>query len=385
MKRIYMDNGATSFPKAPGVSEAMVRFIEEIGCNVGRGAYEEAFAAQRVIWDTRERLNHLLDGPDPKQVIFTMNITQSLNMIIKGLLERGDHVLVSPLEHNAVIRPLHQLGDIGVTYDFMKADSIGRIDIEALDAQLKPHTKLVILNHASNVFGTVNDLEAVGKWAKTKGLWYVVDAAQTAGVLPISMAKSQADAIAFTGHKGLLGPQGVGGFIVGEALAATLKPLITGGTGSHSESEIQPEILPDKFESGTPNTVGLYGLNAALQYIEEKGSAQIYAQEMTLTRQFIEGIEGIQGVRVVGPGKDEYRTAVVSLDFGDLDHAEISYYLEKKYGIATRVGMHCAPTAHKHLGTFPQGTVRFSFSSFNTAEEVTFALSAITELLEAFA
>lgn len=381
MNRIYMDNGATAFPKAPGVSDAMKQFIDEIGCNVGRGAYEEAFVAQRVIWEVRERLNRLLDGPDPSQVILTMNITQSMNMLIKGLLKSGDHVLISPLEHNAVLRPLHQLAKQGISYDFMPADAIGRVNLSEAEALVKSNTKLVIQNHASNVFGTVNDIEAIGHWAKSKGLWYVVDVAQTAGVLPISMKNAKADAVAFTGHKGLLGPQGVGGFMITAELAKETESLITGGTGSHSESEVQPEILPDKFESGTPNTVGLFGLRAALEYVENKGIDQIYKREIELTKRFMTGLEGTEGLRIIGPDKDTLRTPVVSLDFPELDNAEVSYYLEKNYGIATRVGMHCAPSAHKHLGTFPQGTVRFSFSSFNTTEEIDLAVKAIKELI----
>lgn len=381
MNRIYMDNGATAFPKAPGVSDAMKQFIDEIGCNVGRGAYEEAFVAQRVIWEVRERLNRLLDGPDPSQVILTMNITQSMNMLIKGLLKSGDHVLISPLEHNAVLRPLHQLAKQGISYDFMPADAIGRVNLSEAEALVKNNTKLVIQNHASNVFGTVNDIEAIGHWAKSKGLWYVVDVAQTAGVLPISMKNAKADAVAFTGHKGLLGPQGVGGFMITTELAKETESLITGGTGSHSESEVQPEILPDKFESGTPNTVGLFGLRAALEYVENKGIDQIYKREIELTKRFMTGLEGTEGLRIIGPDKDTLRTPVVSLDFPELDNAEVSYYLEKNYGIATRVGMHCAPSAHKHLGTFPQGTVRFSFSSFNTTEEIDLAVKAIKELI----
>lgn len=381
MERIYMDNGATSYPKAPGVADAMSNFITNIGCNVSRGAYAEAFEAQRVILELREMLCELMDGPDPKNVIFTMNITQSLNMIIKGLLKPGDHVLISSLEHNAVVRPLHQLLEKGIEYDIMPADEEGTILVDQLDALVKPNTQLVICTHASNVCGTVNPLEKVGAFAKKHDLWFVVDAAQTAGVLPVSMKAFQADAIAFTGHKSLLGPQGVGGFVITSEFAAALESLIVGGTGSHSESEIQPEMLPDKFESGTPNTVGLYGLSAALKYLKETGIDKIHDHEMALTARFIEGLENNKGIRIVGKKTTENRTAVVSLDFLDMDNAEISYYLDKNHGISTRVGMHCAPHAHKHLETFPKGTVRFSFSYFNTTEEVDLAIEAIIKLM----
>ncbi len=381
MERIYMDNGATSYPKAPGVADAMSNFITNIGCNVSRGAYAEAFEAQRVILDLREMLCELFEGPDPKNVVFTMNITQSLNMIIKGFLKPGDHVLISSLEHNAVVRPLHQLLEKGIEYDLMPADEEGTILVDQLDALVKPNTKLVICTHASNVCGTVNPLDKVGEFATKHDLWFVIDAAQTAGVLPVSMKKFQADAIAFTGHKSLLGPQGVGGFVITSEFAKELESLIAGGTGSHSESEVQPEMLPDKFESGTPNTVGLYGLSAALKYIKEVGMDKIHEHEMTLTARFIDGLINNSGIRIVGKKTTDNRTAVVSLDFINMDNAEISYYLDKNHGISTRVGMHCAPHAHKHLKTFPQGTVRFSFSYFNNLEDVDTAIEAISKLM----
>lgn len=381
MERIYMDNGATSYPKAPGVAEAMSNFIINIGCNVSRGAYAEAFEAQRVIWELREMLCDLFEGPDPKNVIFTMNITQSLNMLIKGLLKPGDHVLISSLEHNGVVRPLHQLLDKGITYDLLPADEEGTLITEGLDALVKPNTKLIVCTHASNVCGSVNPLEQIGDFAEKHDLWFVVDAAQTAGVIPVSMKKFKTDAIAFTGHKSLLGPQGVGGFVITDEFADALESLIVGGTGSHSESEIQPEMLPDKFESGTPNTVGLYGLSAAIKYLKEVGIDKIHEHEMALTARFIDGLINNTGIRIIGKKTTEHRTAVVSLDFIGMDNAEMSYYLDKNYGISTRVGMHCAPHAHKHLKTFPQGTVRFSFSYFNTREQVDEAIEAIIKLM----
>lgn len=377
-----MDNGATSYPKAPGVAEAMSHFILNVGCNVGRGAYAEAFEAQRKIWELREMLCEMFEGPDPKNVVFTMNVTQSLNMLIKGLLKSGDHVLISPMEHNAVVRPLQQLTEIGVSYDLLPADETGFVDVSRMAACVKPNTKAIICTHASNVCGTVNPLQVIGEFAENADLWFIVDAAQTAGVLPVSMKLFKADAIAFTGHKSLLGPQGVGGFVLTDALNTALSSLISGGTGSHSESVIQPEFLPDKFESGTPNTVGLYGLHAAMKFIQSEGMAQIFAHEMMLTERFINAVQKIDGIRIAGKTGIEDRTAVVSLDFVNCDNAEISYCLEKSNGISTRVGMHCAPLAHKQLNTFPQGTVRFSFSYFNTIEEIDEATEAIKTLLQ---
>ncbi len=389
MTQIYLDNGATAFPKAPGVAEAMSQFILENGASVGRGAYASALETQRTLWGLREKLNELFEGPDPRHVIFTMNVTQSLNMLIKGSLKSGDHVLVSPMEHNAVIRPLFQLKEEGVTYDYLPANAVGQIsgDREALDKCIKPNTKMVIATHASNVCGSVNDLRTLGEWATEKGFYFLVDAAQTAGILAVSMKDFCADAIAFTGHKGLLGPQGTGGFVISERFNQVVSPLIAGGTGSLSESESQPDFLPDKFESGTPNTVGLYGLNVALDYILKNREA-IHQTEMALTEKFIEGItvleqseDGNGRIKLVGIEGTKMRTAVVAVAFSDVDPSEVSYLLERQFGIATRVGLHCAPVAHKHLGTFPRGVVRFSFSAFNTIEEINMALEALKTIL----
>lgn len=388
MKRIYLDNGATSFPKAPGVAEAMMHYMTALGTNVGRGAYAEAFEAQRAILELREAFCRFFEAEAPEQVVFTSNVTESLNVIIKGLLAPGDHVLISPLEHNAVLRPLHQLTEQGVSYGFLPADPLGKVDVTALaalDPDVVNATKLVICTHASNVFGTVNDLEAIGTWCKDHDLYFAVDVAQTAGVLPVSMVKCHADAVAFTGHKGLLGPPGTGGMCLSKRLSDVLKPLILGGTGSHSESECQPELMPDKFESGTPNTVGLYGLQAGLAYVESLGLEAIHRHEMVLVAALIAGIEALDakygGIRVVGPGPQALRTGVVAIAFKDFDPSEVSFYMEKHYGIASRVGLHCAPLAHKHLGTFPEGTLRLSVSIFNSLADIEAALEAIDEVI----
>lgn len=380
MNKIYMDNGATSFPKAPKVSSAMCQYIEEIGTNVGRGAYENAFEAQRIIEETREKLCQLFNFDNTSNVIFTKNITESMNVIIKGLLNDGDHAIVSSLEHNAVMRPLTSLQAEGITFDRAEHDSEGNLIIDSIEPLIKANTKAIIMTHASNVCGTILDLESVGAIAKKHNLFFIIDAAQTAGLIEVDMQKLQADAIAFTGHKGLLGPQGTGGFLIKDELAKEIPPFIEGGTGSKSDSEEQPMYLPDKYESGTPNTVGLFGLHAALCYLEEKGIQNILAVEHARTQQFIDGIAAMNDVRIVGTQNLDKRTAVVSLDFSPRDNAEISWTLEQSHGIATRVGMHCAPAAHKALSTFPQGTVRFSFSSFTTEEEVNIAIQAIKNL-----
>lgn len=381
MNRIYLDNGATSFPKAPGVSEAMCHYIDKIGCNVGRGSYAEAFDAQRVIQEVREKLCLLFNFDHSNHVVLTKNITESLNVLIKGLLEPGDHVIVSPMEHNAVMRPLTSLEKDGVTFSRADCDEDGNLDLSSIEPLIQPTTKAIIMLHASNVCGTILDLEAVGRIAKVHGLWFIVDAAQTAGALPVDMKALGADVLAFTGHKALLGPQGTGGFLISPAMVEHVKPLIEGGTGSASDSENQPNYMPDKFEAGTPNTVGLFGLHAALCYLEEKGIARLQEIEMQHAKVFIDAMNPMDGIRIVGRSDLNARTAVVSLDFIGQDNGEIAWLLEQNHGISTRVGMHCAPSAHKTLKTFPQGTVRFSFSPFTTEVEVKAAIEAVSVLV----
>lgn len=384
MNRIYFDNGATSWPKAPGVAEAMTHFTVNVGCNVGRGAYEEAFEAQRVMLDTREMLNELVNGPGAEHVIFTMNITMSMNMLLKGLLKPGDEVITTSLEHNAVLRPLHVLKEKGVVHKTVACNAYGELDLDDFKSLLTPKTKAVVMTHASNVSGTLQPLAAVGKLLADHSAFFIADCAQTAGLLPIDMTEWRIDAVAFTGHKSLLGPQGTGGFILNDRLNEVLETLIEGGTGSHSESEEQPEMLPDKFESGTPNTVGIYGLHAALTYLKKQEPNAIFAHELLLTDMFIKGVLALEhlGVRLIGRPDIDNRVAVVSLNFEGYDNAEVSYMLQKQFCISNRVGMHCAPMAHKALGTFPMGTVRFSFSSFNTLEEVQIAIGAIETVLK---
>ena len=269
MKRVYLDNGSTSYPKAPGVGQAVCDFIEHIGTNVNRGGYQEAYAAEDVIIETREKLCRLFNFDKLKNVIFTPSITYSLNYIIKGYLRPGDHVLVSALEHNAMMRPLNQMVDQGVTFDRIPCSQQGELQLNAIEPLLKPNTKAIMMLHASNVCGTLMPLEQVGGICQKHGLTFVVDAAQTAGSFPIDMKKQHIDVLAFTGHKSLLGPQGIGGFLVSDEVASQMIPLVTGGTGSISDQEIQPDFLPDKFESGTQNIPGIYGLHAALDYLEK--------------------------------------------------------------------------------------------------------------------
>lgn len=381
MRTIYLDNAATSFPKPPEVAEQMLYYMNEIGSSINRGGYAPAYQAEGLVLDTRERLCALFGFDCPRNVIFTASVTASLNYLLKGLLKRGDHVLVSSMEHNAVMRPLVQLEQEGVSFDRIPCNAQGELCIEQLEQLVQPHTKAVIMTHASNVCGTILPLEQVGDLCKKRGLVFIVDAAQTAGVEPIDMKKMQIDAVAFTGHKGLLGPQGIGGFLIANRLAAQLTPLIAGGTGSFSHRETMPDQLPDRFEAGTPNLPGIYGLNAALRYLEQRGIDNIRAHEQRLCAQFLAQLTGTSRIRAVGTDDWRRRTAVVSLDFPTLDNAEIAFQLEQEHGVLTRCGLHCAPSAHKTLGTYPQGTVRFSFGCFNTEQEAQYAAQAVLAMV----
>lgn len=379
MQKIYFDNGSTSFPKAPGVGEAMANLIENGAFNINRGGYEEAYELAGIVLDTREQLARLFNGAS-RQVVFTPGVTYSLNYLVKGLLKSGDHVLTTSMEHNAVMRPLVQMEEQGVTFTCVQADIEGSVKAADFEKAIKPETKLVIVNHASNVSGTVQPIEEIGRLCKENGIYFAVDTAQSAGTIPVDMEKMNIDFLAFTGHKGLLGPQGIGGFLISERLNKELKPLIAGGTGSHSDLLTMPEEMPDKYESGTMNLPGIVGLHKALEYLEEKGVHNLFEKKMRLMEYAMVEIKEIDGVRIVGKQDLKDRVAVLSLDFEKIDNAEAAFILEQEYGIMTRVGLHCAPLAHKSLGTFPQGTVRVAFSPFNTFVEVENLIKALKSL-----
>ena len=317
-------------------------------------------------------------------MIFTPSITYSLNYIIKGYLRPGDHVLVSSMEHNAMMRPLQQVKQLGVEFDRIPCTRDGELMVDKIEEMIRPNTKAIMMLHASNVCGTVMPLQEVGDICHKHNLKFIVDAAQTAGSFPINMEQMHIDVLAFTGHKSLLGPQGIGGFLVSDEVAHEMIPLVTGGTGSVSDSEFQPEFMPDKFESGTQNIPGIYGLHAALCYLEEAGIENIHAHEMELCKAFIEKIDALQNekIRLVGVRDMNKRGPVVSFDFIGEDNAEVSFKLDSEYGISTRCGMHCAPNAHKTLETYPQGTVRFAFGFKNTMEDVDYAVQAIQKILQ---
>lgn len=381
MAQIYLDNGATSFPKPAAVTEAVVHYMQDIGCNVGRGNYGPAYAATTVVMETRERLCELFGGPGPSNVIFTANVTSALNFLLKGLLTPGDHVLTTSLEHNAVIRPLVQLAEQDVSYTTVPVDEMGRVDFEALAASVGPATKILVATHASNVSGTILPIRELGLFCRERGLTFIVDAAQTAGVLPLSMEDDHIDALAFTGHKGLMGPQGTGGFVATDGVLERMEPLIAGGTGSFSDRLTMPPKAPDRFEAGTLNLPGIFGLHAALGFLAETGIKEICGHEVELTRRFESYFGNNEQVRILCPASQNEKIGVTSLDFLGHDNGEVAYALETSHGILTRCGLHCAPLAHRSCGTYPQGTVRFSFGYFNTMEQVDQAAQAVLTFL----
>ncbi|MGM9544981.1 MAG: aminotransferase class V-fold PLP-dependent enzyme [Vescimonas sp.] len=380
MERIYFDNASTSFPKAEGVAEAVYHYLKDCGCNINRGGYDEAYQAEEIVLRTRQQLTELFHGPDCRNVVFTRNITESLNVLLKGFLKAGDHVLVSAMEHNAVMRPLTQLAEQGVSFDRIPCMADGTLDVSAMDRLLRKNTRAVVMLHASNVCGTLMPAETVGAFCHAHGLRFILDTAQTAGVFPIDMEAMQIDALAFTGHKGLLGPQGIGGFILQPDMVPLMQPLIAGGTGSISHEEQMPSFMPDRFEAGTMNLPGIMGLHAALCWLEQETIDSVRSHELELTARFLSGALDIPYLRVVGRRDIAGRAGVVSVVPENADPALVADALGREYGIMVRVGLHCAPNAHKTLGTFPTGTIRFSFGRWNTPQQVDTALSALREL-----
>ncbi len=353
MIKIYMDNGSTSFPKAPGVAESVYKYLTNVGANANRGAYSKSFEVENIIFETRELLCSLFNFDKPENVIFTKNITEALNVLIKGLFKRGDHVIVSSMEHNAVMRPLNMLKEGGVEFSRVLCKKDGSLDTKELLPLIRSDTKGVVMTHASNVCGTVFDLTYVGRVCREKGIWFIIDTAQTAGIVKVDIEELCADAIAFTGHKSLLGPQGIGGFLLRDELSSELSSLIEGGTGSSSDKEIQPSYMPDKFEAGTLNVPGIYGLNASLKYLQKVGINTIYEKEMSLVSLFLEKLMNMNHIEVIGKNESKGRTGIISVNFKAQDNAEVAHRLSSEFGVMTRSGLHCAPFAHKTLGTFP--------------------------------
>lgn len=374
---IYLDNAATTLHKPPEVAEAVKQAILTAG-NAARGAHCVSLAASRTVFETRQKLAQLFSCPRKDHVVFTMNSTEALNIAIYGLLSPGDHVISTDLEHNSVLRPLYDLQTRGVFVDFVPADRLGNVRYEDFEALFRENTKAIVCTHASNLTGNVLDIVRISEIAHAHGALLIVDASQSAGVIPIDMQKMDIDVLCFTGHKGLMGPQGTGGLCIRPGIE--IRPLLRGGTGVHSYDKNQPQAYPTRLEAGTLNSHGLAGLDAALDFLLAKSVEKIYARERLLMRRFYEAVRDIPGVMVYGDFSQDERAAIVALNIRDYDSSEVSDALFTDYGIATRPGAHCAPRMHEALGTVKQGAVRFSFSYFNTEAEVDSAIRAVREL-----
>lgn len=374
---VYMDNAATTMHKPKEVVEAVAAAMGSMG-NAGRGANEASLSASRIIYDTREKLCRLFHGENPKQIVFTSNSTESLNIAIKGLLLPGDHVITTMLEHNSVLRPLYEMENEGVALTIVKSDVNGRICYEDIEAAIRSETKMIVCTNASNMTGNYVDVKKIGEIAAGKNVLFVVDASQTAGVFAIDVQEMKIDVLCFTGHKGLLGPQGTGGMYVRPGV--DVQPLKSGGTGVKTFSKVHPREMPTALEAGTLNGHGLAGLNAALDYLERTGIDTVRKKEQELMRRFYEGVTSIDGIKVYGDFDTNERCAIVTLNIGGYDSAEVSDALLMDYDISTRPGGHCAPLMHEALGTVEQGAVRFSFSHYNTEAEIDTAIQAIREL-----
>lgn len=385
--RVYMDNGASSFPKAPLVGEAILDYINNIGANVNRSSHSSAKNAGLVVYETRLMAKKLFAFPHSEEyVIFTPGATQSLNQAIKGYARSGMRILTGSLEHNAVMRPLRELESEGVKLSFIPCKADGTYEVDSLGESLRDQIDLIVISHASNVCGSILQVEELGRLARQKNIPFVLDASQSAGHIDVDFETLGLSALCVPGHKGLLGPQGIGLMLCSPEFADRLKPIVSGGTGSLSELEVQPDFLPDKFESGTPNIPGIFGLNRALEYILDKGIDSISETEKNLVTLFLRGLKKASaklggGFKIIGTDDLEKRLGVVSLDFVGNDNADIAAKLESEYGIMTRCGLHCAPQAHKSLGTFPEGTVRFSLGQFTTPCEIDYVIAAIVDLL----
>ncbi|MGL5439275.1 MAG: aminotransferase class V-fold PLP-dependent enzyme [Filifactoraceae bacterium] len=375
--RIYFDNGATSYPKPEIVAQTISNYITNIGCSVGRGIYKEATLSEDVVYETREMLSQLVNYHHPENVCFTKNITESLNVIIKGLINPKDKVLVSPVEHNAVMRPLNAVDAEIIKVDVLK-------NLSSFEEELKKEIKAVIMTHSSNVTGDILPIKEIGNLCKKYSIPFILDAAQSAGMLDIDMEDMNIDVLCFTGHKSLLGPQGIGGFIIKSPMVPKIKSFIQGGTGSKSDVEVQPDFMPDKYESGTPNMLGIFGLNASLKYLKDVGIPEVYKKEQQLMKYFYDNLSKLTekniNYRLLGVNDISNRTPVFSLDFTGFDNAMISYELQAKYNIQNRCGLHCSPSAHKYYDSFPQGSVRLSFGYMNTQEEIDYCIKAIMDI-----
>jgi len=377
---IYFDNAATSWPKPVGMINSMTHYSGMIGGSPGRSGHRRSLDAGRILLETREALAELFGSNDSLRMAFTKNATEALNIALLGFLHPGDHVITSSMEHNAVMRPLRFLETQGVQISVVSCSGDGRLSPEDVHAAIRPQTRLLVVTHASNVTGTIQPIAELGQIVRDHGFLFCVDAAQTAGALPIHVDEMAIDLLAFSGHKSLFGPQGTGGLYIREGIEKHLRPLMMGGTGSRSEFERQPDFMPDKYESGTPNTIGLAGLGAGVRFVLAEGVEAIRSKEEGLTERFLRGLASLKGITVYGPPDAASRTAAVSFNIAGVSPSEAALELDERFGILCRPGLHCAPAAHRTIGTFSQGTIRFGFGYFNKDEEISFALEAIRSL-----
>lgn len=376
---IYLDNAATSYPKPKCVIEAMHKYFEDVGANCGRSAHKNSQEASRIVFEARESLARLIGATDSSRIIFTSNATEALNTAILGVLKEGDEVIASSMEHNSVMRPLRFLEDSrSVVINVVQCSQEGELDPDDVRKMITSRTKLIVITSASNVTGTIMPIREIGKIAREHDIPFLVDAAQTAGCVPLNVTTDPLDIVAFSGHKGILGPQGTGCLYMKEGI--DLQPLRFGGTGSRSEFESQPDFLPDQYESGTLNTIGIAGLGAAVNYIRNRSVDSIGAEGQRLTGILLERLSQIDKVTVYGPGDAKGQTGVISITIDGMDPSEVGLELDSRYDIATRVGLHCSPAAHRTLGTFPHGTVRISIGPFNSEDDVDILCGSIEEI-----
>lgn len=380
--RVYLDNAATSFPKPNEVYSSVLNYMTNIGSNPGRGGYSNAIEGNKIVLNCREALMNLFNFNKPENVIFTSNITHSLNLLLKSSIKDGWHIITSSMEHNAVIRPLTSLQkQKNIEVDILPCSPLGIIDTNLFKKSIKSNTKLVVMSNASNIIGAIQPLEEVGKICRDNNIFFIIDSAQTAGLIEMDFNKLNCNALAFTGHKGLMAPQGIGGFIIDDAFNDQCSSFIEGGTGSISDSIIQPNFLPDKFESGTLNAPAISGLLEGIKYINKLGIDYITEKESSLTNRAINGLLNISGITVYAYDNSVPRCPVISFNSNKIDNSELGYLLDYNYGIMCRTGLHCAPLAHKTIGTFPQGTIRISFNIFNENNDIDYFLSSLNKIV----
>jgi cysteine desulfurase / selenocysteine lyase len=374
----YLDNAATSYPKPPEVIAAMTSFLTTVGVGTGRGSHRLGLAANRTVYQARERIAELFHLPDSSRVIFTHSCTESLNLAVTGLLRPGDHLVTSSMEHNSLVRPLHRLATTGVAVTKVACDRDGFLDPRHVAAALRPETRLIALSHCSNVTGAIQPVAEIGALARSRGILFLLDGAQSAGYLPLDVTELSVDLLAAPGHKGLLGPQGTGFLYIAPGLE--LEPLLVGGTGGASSDPEQPKSSPERYESGTPNTPGIAGLSAGVDILLQRGVREIRRHELLLTGRLLEGVQSISGVTLHGPSDPQRRVGVISLTLAGRDPSQVGFLLDQEFQIVVRVGLHCAPDAHRTIGTYPHGTIRVSPGYATTKADVDAFLHALRSI-----